>query len=104
MICVADPNLENDMKLQPLNKYRGTFAEGSLEDQVDSTRSNVLGQSNSDHWIPEHKLISPRSHANAIPQVPEEENFVLGVLGRQHLVEYSMIGHWPSHLHGPENT
>ncbi|XP_045133176.1 uncharacterized protein LOC123517268 [Portunus trituberculatus] len=43
MICVADPNLENDMKLQPLNKYRGTFAEGSLEDQVDSTRSNVLG-------------------------------------------------------------
>ncbi|KAK8385204.1 hypothetical protein O3P69_012191 [Scylla paramamosain] len=43
MISVADPNLESELKLQPLNKYRGTFAEGSLEDLVDSTGSNVLG-------------------------------------------------------------
>lgn len=43
MLCVADPNLECELKLQPLNKYHGTFAEGSLEDQVDSTRSSVLG-------------------------------------------------------------
>ncbi|KAG0708059.1 hypothetical protein GWK47_024076 [Chionoecetes opilio] len=43
ILSVPDPNLQSDLELQHLNKPRGTFTDGSLEDQIDSTKFTVIG-------------------------------------------------------------
>ena len=41
---IENENIEKDLQLQPLNKPRGIFIEGSLEEKIDSTKLNVLGE------------------------------------------------------------